>query len=201
MLHSFISSIRAFLLLGFAVLTPMLSAASFPLTQWESAAGGNDHYYQVFLDANFIQWTDASAHAQSQGGYLATITSEAENIFLTGLTLTAQGYLESWIGLTDELSESTFVWVTGEPLLYTNWAPGEPNDYQPSGGEDYAILSPPVEIDVNVPGSWNDLPNNPARVRAWIVEWDLRPPTAVPEPSTLWTFALAVGLLFWFRRP
>ena len=123
MLRTLISSFRIFLLLGSAVLTPVLSAASFPLTQWESAAGGNDHYYQVFLDANFIQWTDASAHAQARGGYLATVTSEAENIFLTALTLTAQGYLESWVGLTDALNEGTFVWVTGEPLVYTTGRP------------------------------------------------------------------------------
>lgn len=192
---------RALVLLSAAVVTPQLSAGSMPLTQWESAAGGNDHYYQVFFDANFVQWSDASAHAQSLGGYLATITSEAENIFLTAMTFNGQAYLESWIGLTDELVEGTFVWLTGEPLIYTNWAPGEPNDYQPAGGEDYGILSPPVEIDINVPGSWNDLPNNPARVKTWIVEWDLQPLTSVPEPSTLWTLALAAGLLFRFRRP
>lgn len=201
MFRTLFFSFRTFFLIGSAVLAPMLSAAPFPYTQWDTGPGHNDHYYQVFLDANFIQWTDAYADAQARGGYLATITSEAENIFLTGLTLTAQGHLESWIGLTDVLNEGTFVWVTGEPLVYTNWAPGEPNDYQPAGGEDYAILSPPVDIDVNVPGSWNNLPNNPARVRAWIVEWDLQPLTSVPEPSTVWTLALAAGLLFWYRRP
>lgn len=200
MLQSFVSRFRAFLLLGAAVFTPALLAGSLPLAQW-SAPAGNGHYYQVFFDANFIRWTDASADAQSRGGYLATLTSEAENIFLTALTLTAQGYLEAWIGLTDELDEGTFVWVTGEALNYKNWAPGEPNDYPPAGGEDYGILSPPVEIEINVPGSWNDLPNNPARVKTWIVEWDLQPLTSVPEPSTLWTLALAAGLLFRFRRP
>ena len=116
------------------------------------------------------------------------------------MTFTAEGYLEAWIGLTDEFQEGTFVWVTGEPLAYQNWAPGEPNDAWPGVGEDYGILSPPVEIDINVPGSWNDLPNNPARVKSWIVEWDLQP-TPVPEPATLWTLALAAGFLIRFRRP
>lgn len=195
----FLPSFRAIVLLGATVLTPALSAGSLPLTQWEPAAGGNDHYYQVFFDANFIQWTDAYADAQARGGYLATIMSEAENIFLTALTLTAEGYLEAWIGLTDELDEGVFVWVTGEPLAYTNWAPGEPKDDQNFGGEDYVILSPPVEQDINKPGTWNDLPNNPARVKTWIVEWDQQP-ASVPEPATLWTLALAAGLLFRFRR-
>lgn len=187
------------LILGSALLTPALSAGSLPLTQW-AAPAGNDHFYRVFFDADHTQWTDSSAHAQSLGGYLATITSAAENIFLTGLTHTADGYVEAWIGLTDEAIEGTFVWVTGEPLIYTNWAPGEPNDAWPVVGEDYAILSPPVEQDINKPGTWNDLPNNPARVKTWIVEWDQKP-ASVPEPATLWTLALAAGLLIRFRRP
>ena len=199
MFRTFLPSLRALFVLTSLLFVPALSAGSLPLTQW-AAPAGNDHYYRVFFDANYIQWTDAYADAQSRGGYLATITSKEENIFLTALTFTAQGYLEAWIGLTDEATESVFVWVTGEPLVYTNWAPGEPNDYQDFGGEDYAILSPPVEIDINVPGSWNDLPNNPARVKTWIVEWDQKP-NSVPEPSTLWTLAMAAGLLFWFRRP
>jgi hypothetical protein len=202
MARIFLPSFRTFLLFGAAVLAPALSAGPIspisPLTQWESAAGGNDHYYRVFFDANEIQWTDAYAHAQSRGGYLATIASLEENIFLTALTFTPNGYLESWIGLTDELTEGAFVWVNDEPLNYTNWAPGEPNDDQDFGGEDYAILSPPVNPEENKPGSWNDLPNNPRRVTTWIVEWDLQP---VPEPATLWTLALAAGLLLWFRRP
>ena len=200
MLHKFLPLPRSLALLASLVLTSAISAASLPLTQWESASGGNDHYYQVFFETDFVQWSDASADAQACGGYLATITSEAENIFLTSLTLTAQGYLESWIGLTDEADEGIFLWVTGEPLVYENWAPGEPNDAWPVVGEDYAILSPPVEIELNVPGSWNDLPDNPARVRSWIVEWDLQPLTSVPEPATLWTLALAAGLFAWFRR-
>ena len=39
-----------------------------------------------------------------------------------------------WIGLNDAASEGTFAWVSGEPVTYTNWAPGEPNN---AGGEDY----------------------------------------------------------------
>ena len=47
-------------------------------------------------------------------------------------------------------------------------------------------MSPPVEIDKNVPGSWNDLPNNSGRAKTWIVEWNLQPlhghaPIADPE--------------------
>ena len=41
-----------------------------------------------------------------------------------------------WLGLTDEFEEGNWQWVTGEPLNYTNWYDGEPNN---NGGlEHYA---------------------------------------------------------------
>ncbi len=91
--------------------------------------GGNDHYYQVLLRRE-LHPVDRCVRGRPGARWLSSDDhAEAENIFLAALTLTADGYLESWIGLTDELNEGAFVWVTGEPLIYMNWAPGEPNDY------------------------------------------------------------------------
>lgn len=177
------------LILAFSCI-PTLSAAPFALTQWAVAAGGNDHFYQVFSQTEFIRWSDASNIAQSRGGYLATITGADENDFLTSLTQTPGGALESWIGLTDALVEGDFQWVTGEPVTFTNWAFGEPNDDPRFDGEDFAIINPPPEPS----GTWNDLPNDPRRVTAWVVEWDQRP-IMTPEPSTFWTLVAAGGLL------
>lgn len=191
------AAFRIALLLGVAFLSPKLSAA--PLTQWAIADGGNDHFYQVFSRENFIQWSDASAHAQSLGGYLATLTTALENDFVRALTQSENGWLEAWIGLTDEVDEGVFLWVTGETSAYTNWYPGEPNNDPDFNGEDYAIINPPVIPPDLIGGTWNDLPNNPARVKAWVVEWQERPLSSVPEPSTLWTLALALGLLTRFR--
>ena len=71
--------------------------------------------------------------ALSLGAHLATITSETENTFLN-----ASGW-DAWIGLTDEAVEGTFVWVTGEPLSYTNWYPGNPNNT--GGNENHVIMN------------------------------------------------------------
>jgi hypothetical protein len=90
MLRLFVPSVATLFWLGSAVLASPLSAASLPLTQWEAPVG-NDHYYQVFFNADFIQWTDASDNALLSGGYLATITSAEENAFITALTATAPG--------------------------------------------------------------------------------------------------------------
>ena len=72
-------------------------------------------------------WADASVMAQSYGGHLATIASQEEQDFL--------GNYGGWLGLTDENVEGQWEWVTGEPVNYTNWIDGEPNDA--GNGEDY----------------------------------------------------------------
>ena len=33
-----------------------------------------------------------------------------------------------WLGFTDEASEGNYVWVNGDPITYTNWNSGEPNN-------------------------------------------------------------------------
>ena len=40
-----------------------------------------------------------------------------------------------WIGLSDQVLENHFVWEDGSPLLsYSNWATGQPDDWE--NGED-----------------------------------------------------------------
>jgi Ca2+-binding RTX toxin-like protein len=88
-------------------------------------------------------WTNAQAQAQALGGNLVAINDAAENQFL----LDSFGGSESfWFGFTDAASEGTFTWVNGDPVTYTNWGIGEPNDLF---GEDYG------EFQAN--GLWNDL--------------------------------------------
>ena len=189
------SSLAALVPLTLLLLSPALSAAPFTLTQWTAAAGGNNHFYYVFERDDFINWTDASLAAQSFGGYLATITSAEENAFVTALTQTPSGPLESWIGFTDALLEGDFQWVTGETVNYSNWAVGEPNDDPRFAGEDYAIINPPPEPA----GTWNDLPNDPNRVRAFVIEFE-QVPSDIPEPATFWTLTAAAGALLLFTR-
>jgi Ca2+-binding RTX toxin-like protein len=101
------------------------------------------------LTSSFTSWTQAQAQAVSLGGNLVAINDDTENQFLVD---TFGGFEFLWIGFTDEASEGTFNWVNGDPVTYTNWADGEPNDAFGSG-EDYAHLN------LGEPGKWNDLPN------------------------------------------
>ncbi|NNE38244.1 MAG: HYR domain-containing protein [Gammaproteobacteria bacterium] len=97
------------------------------------------HYYGSNQTAT---WPSAQAHCTSLGGQLAVINSAAENTFLSS-HLTTQ---TAWIGLSDFASEGHFTWVNGDPLSYTNWYPGQPNNY--GSGQDY--------VELMNTGYWND---------------------------------------------
>ena len=34
-----------------------------------------------------------------------------------------------WLGANDRQAEGQWVWVDGTPLIFSKWAPGEPNDF------------------------------------------------------------------------
>ncbi|HEY0552145.1 MAG TPA: hypothetical protein VGF13_21270, partial [Verrucomicrobiae bacterium] len=48
------------------------------MTYWPSRGGGNGHFYEAVASSG-IGWNPASAAATNRGGYLATVTSAAEN--------------------------------------------------------------------------------------------------------------------------
>jgi hypothetical protein len=101
----------------------------------------NGHSY--YRSTGTATWTTARSNCAAMGGYLVTITTSAEQSFIFNI------WPSGWIGLTDEVNEGTWRWVTGETYSYKNWNSGEPNN---AGNEDY------VQFVSN--GRWNDLPNN-----------------------------------------
>lgn len=137
--------------------------------QWRASEGGNDHFYTLTA-LPYANWFDAEAEAQLFGGYLASINSAAEQAFIEAVFLSGQ--LRSniyWIGLNDIVREGMYVWSSGEPLTYTNWAPLEPNDEPP--GEDAVVLNWYLgrgQGDVGKLGQWNDwYASNPPREVCW----------------------------------
>jgi hypothetical protein len=111
------------------------------ITGFTNQQNYNGHSYYRSTGSAF--WSTARSNCQAMGGYLVTITSAGENNFVFNT------WPSGWIGLTDEVNEGTWRWVTGETYSYSNWNSGEPNN---AGNEDY------VQFVSN--GKWNDLPNN-----------------------------------------
>jgi hypothetical protein len=85
-------------------------------------------------------WAQAKAHAIAQGGTLATFATEGEwNRALLSIGESALYEIGGlWIGATDETTEGTWTWITGEPFGYANWATGQPDNLNDS---DYAAVA------------------------------------------------------------
>ena len=110
------------------------------MTGFTNQQNFNGHSY--YRSTGSMTWTDAKQACINMGGHLVTSTSLAENNFLFSL------WPNGWIGLTDEINEGVWQWVTGEPYSWSYWNGGEPNN---AGNEDY--------IQFVGGGRWNDLPN------------------------------------------
>ena len=114
---------------------------------------GNGHVY--CLTPSSMLWPAAQEWAQNHSiggiaipGNLVTIRSQVENQWIVD-TLGTHMY----IGFNDIEEEGVWEWVSGEPVVYTNWKATEPNNY--GDAEDWG------EIDSGTP-KWNDI--NAARV-------------------------------------
>ena len=108
---------------------------------------------------NKMPYSAAKCVAEYMGGHLAVITSEEENAAVSKLANEGM-----YIGLSDEKEEGSFEWVTGEAVNYTNWAEGQPDNYE--GIQDYACITSD--------GTWDDCIN--AKARGWIIEIEEKKP-------------------------
>jgi len=139
------------------------------------------HTYYLLETAT---WTASEAEAIARGGHLVTINDAAENAWvLDTFVTTPNRSIGLWLGLIDQVTEGIFAWTSGDPVTYTNWLAGEPNNYlvnDPVNGEDFTMMYGS--------GLWNDT-DNQGHDQAPL-HGVIEIPFVIPEPST----ALLVGL-------
>lgn len=146
---------------------------------------GNGHYYEYIGSGVTFEAALAAAAASSHlgmQGYLATVTSQAEQDFIYDNVTKAA----TWFAGSDQALEGTWTWVAGPeagtifyqngvPIGYNNWNAGEPNQ---AGDEDY--------LWGNWSGPrWNDIGQSTI---GYVVEYSAAP--GVPEPAS---WAMMIG--------
>lgn len=85
---------------------------------------------------NPAPFADAEALCATAGHTLVSLDNAAENNAIHD-EADDRGGNAWWIGYSDGASEGDWVWSSGQVTGYTNWGPGEPNDF---GDEDCAEL-------------------------------------------------------------
>ncbi len=150
-----------------------------------SVAWGGSEYDVITAEGIF--WSDAKAAADAMGWHLATVTSAAEDAFVSSLLPTSPASRSHyWLGASDAANEGAWQWVTGEAWSYTNWWGGEPNNV---GAEDY--------LGYDYRGGWawndaqNDLQSTYAFVRGYVIE--RASSAAVPLPATLALLGIGIA--------
>ena len=98
--------------------------------------------YEVIGSTN--RWTTAQEMAAEAGGRLLEIESQAENNFIMAAFWEDQAI---FLDASDAANEGNFVNSDGELLAYSNWRPGEPNNF--GGIQDYARIA-------DDQGRWDD---------------------------------------------
>ncbi|WP_339949900.1 VPLPA-CTERM sorting domain-containing protein [uncultured Albimonas sp.] len=188
----------------FAAAAASLAAPALALpVQWEVADGGNGHWYELVESSQV--WSgarDLAAGMTHLGmtGYLATITSQEEQDFLSA-EVNPDG-LEAFLGGSDAEVEGEWRWVAGPEagtlfwvgaaagtaFGFEDWHSGEPND---STGEDNLLG---WSFDSN---DWMDLRSDAVR-GAYLVEYSGASPVPIPAAGGL--LAAGVGALSLLRR-
>ena len=151
----------------FASLVATSAAQAQQAVQWKVSDGGNGHWYQLEMTGR--PWQDQQRFATAHGGHLATLNSPSESAWVrANLPYGSLLYFGFFQDVTDpSFSEPAggWKWVTGEPVTWFDWCPGEPNNLDVGQG-------PQNVVQTNgQPGSCVDDTHGLWSFPAWI-EWD-----------------------------
>ncbi|CAG2204456.1 unnamed protein product [Mytilus edulis] len=85
---------------------------------------------KYIFSCNKATWSDSEKNCIARGGHLTSIGTGDENTFILDVLKLMKDIRKlttiSWIGLTYNNDEKSYKWLSGEPLNYSNWNQGPP---------------------------------------------------------------------------
>ncbi|KAG7329976.1 hypothetical protein KOW79_006198 [Hemibagrus wyckioides] len=105
-------------------------------THWISY---KDKCYYISAPSERLNFDETKEECKNKTSTMLTIHNEEEQAWIRR-QIAGKGYF--WLGLTDTVEENTWRWVDGSLLSYTNWKPGQPDNWNHGHeeGEDCAGL-------------------------------------------------------------
>ncbi|XP_070175303.1 macrophage mannose receptor 1-like [Littorina saxatilis] len=76
-----------------------------------------------------LSWMESRDYCRTLGGDLLSVWNKNMANYVANRVLNNSSQETYWIGLNDRDSEQGHVWSDDHGVDYTNWLPGEPNDY------------------------------------------------------------------------
>jgi hypothetical protein len=160
--------------------------------EWPVSAGGNGHFYQAVAAPGSISWGQAQDAAKAAGGYLATMTSKAENDFVFGLVdhdpfwTRTSALFGPWIGAVQKPGsrepDGGWTWITGERFVFANWDSQQPNEWH-NANENRIIFG----LGQDRTRAWCDVQEDHREISSYVIEWDIDPSKVssnnTPSPS------------------
>ncbi|XP_026181801.1 ladderlectin-like [Mastacembelus armatus] len=92
-----------------------------------------------------MSWADAQKNCRSLDANLASVLDSREDRLIQKMIGDGTA---AWLGGTDAKQEGNWSWTDGTPFRYTNWAPGQPDNWQ--GNENCLHITAEGKM-------WNDL--------------------------------------------
>ena len=126
----------------------------------------NGHYYRIYKASSDLTWDEAESLCETLGGHLATITSSAEQEYLTrNVLVNGESYFLGACYNTD----GDWVWVTGEAMGYIQWtipSPTTSSTYRYMGINSYSWHY------YNETGYYEDSFSDYDQTNGYLCEWD-----------------------------
>jgi hypothetical protein len=91
----------------------------------------NNHVYMFCT--KYRIWPDARKVCTQEGLDLAAINTKEEDVWAAAKALSLDPVYGWLFGFNDQAKEGAWVWSNGDPVTYTNWAPGQPSNTPGAG--------------------------------------------------------------------